>query len=178
MSKKTKRKEKQAPGRQITSPRLTNMAGSALLLALLLVGSCEGGLLGISHSKGKTASFADSTDNGGQPPAYKAQAGQAGLLNSLTQSGFARGTTDSAFPGKPMLGKTGARQWAMPTAGKSGESGGTSILSSNLHHTMGARGPITGLSKRQMAWRKRRPTEQGKDRAASEINMAVGELGL
>lgn len=142
---------------------------------LLLVGSCECGLLGISHSKASSSSSDD--DAGGQPrSSYKAQAGQQSL-----NSGFARQASLAAgsptLPSKPMLGKSGARPWAMPGSGA--ESAGNLMMSSGFRSTNAlqtTRGPVTGLSKRQMAWRKRRPTEQGKDRAASEINMAVGEL--
>jgi hypothetical protein len=40
----------------------------------------------------------------------------------------------------------------------------------------GERGPITGLSKRQQRLAKVEPTEESKDKAASEITKAVGEL--
>jgi len=38
------------------------------------------------------------------------------------------------------------------------------------------RGPVTGLSKRMNAWRKRSPSAEGRERAADEINLAVGQL--
>ena len=142
-----------------------------LVAAIVLAGTCEAGLLGITESQTRSSRTAPGRDGGGAraaaeeaPP--RAQGGQGRLAQQ--QAGLAG---DNAPFGRPNLaaGPGVARYGAAPAGGSM--TGGSPAAGGAL-----ARGPVTGLSKRQMAWRKRAPTPQGKDRAASEISAAVGEL--
>jgi hypothetical protein len=139
-----------------------------LLAALVLAGSCDAGLLGISHSshselKGKSGAYSEpqfrspaQTGGDNRPPAV---GGGAFRAQSQLQAGLGGG---DAMISRPLAGPG-------PRAASHGAGGSP---------TPGAlaRGPITGISKRQQAWLKRAPTPESKDRAASEISMAVGEL--
>ena len=139
-----------------------------LLAALVLAGSCEGGLLGISHSShsepnGKSGAYSEpqfrspvQTGGDNRPPAV---GGGAFRGQSQLKAGLGG---DDAIISRPLAGPG-------PRAASHGAGGSP---------TPGAlaRGPITGISKRQQAWLKRAPTPESKDRAASEISMAVGEL--
>jgi len=137
-----------------------------LLAALVLAGSCEAGLLGISHSSqseptGKSGALSESK--------FRSPVQTGGDNSPSAVGGFrAQGQMKAGLGGgdamisRPLAGP-GPRA-AAPGAGGSRTPGAL------------ARGPITGISKRQQAWLKRAPSPESKDRAASEISMAVGEL--
>jgi len=144
--------------------------GAALVVLLVMVSTCEAGLLGISRSRSISGGSEKASEDEGKT---RAQTGQGRLMQD---GGRERGGTasvgDAPMIGKPMLGKSGARPWNMPPA--SGMSMRTT--SSQGSGQFGMRGPVTGMSKRMMQFRKRRPSEEGKAKATDEINMAVGEL--
>jgi len=100
-------------------PRALTMRVVSLLLLVLIVNTCDAGnLLGMSYSNAGSES--------------RAQTGQSRLQteNDAVATGRASSggsASDAPMIGKPMLGKSGARPWNMPSV--SGPSAGASMRS-------------------------------------------------
>ena len=152
------------------------MRGRALLVVLGLIGlqATHAGLLGISRAK--AAAVGTSEEGGTQAEAPRAQSKQSRLQEGLA-SQRSPGDAEDAQSEMPMIGKPMGGGEARPSSFSSSSSRaiGAAGDSRRTPETL-ARGPVTGLSKRQMAYRKRRPTTLSIERAAGEIGAAVGDL--